>query len=59
MKKYMLVFVTEDGEEAIFGDDYLKMINSKMDVECGLGGYAELYERMETECGMEYKLIES
>ena len=59
MMKYMLVYVTEDGQDALFGNDYLKMCNSKMDIECGLGGCAELYERVETECGMAYVLVES
>lgn len=59
MKKYMLVYIVESEQEVIFGNDYFKIRQSKMDVECGLGGYAEIYERMEDEDGMEaYVLVE-
>ena len=59
MKLYMLIYVTEDGQSAMFGDDYYVMLKSKMDIECGLGGYAELYKRVETEDGMEYTFLEA
>lgn len=60
MKKFMLVYTVEGEQEAIFSDDYLKISRSKMDVECGFGGYAEMYERMEDEDGMEaYVLVEA
>lgn len=59
MAKYMLVYIVEGEQEAMFGNDYFKIARSKMDIECGLGGYAEIYERMETEDGIEYVLIEA
>ena len=59
MKRFMVVYVVDGSQEAIFCDNYLKASRSKMDIECGLGGYAELYERMETEDGVEYVLLEA
>ena len=46
MKKYMIIMSTEDGQDVFFSDDYQKAMNAKMDVECGLGGIAQLYELM-------------
>ena len=43
MKKYMVIMRTEDGQDAFFTDEYTKAMNIKMDVECGLGGVAQLY----------------
>ncbi len=62
MKKYMIVYCIE-GEDpvqgAAFADDYMEARNKKMDIECGLGGYAELYGREEhTNDLPEYVLIE-
>ena len=59
MKKYMLVYVVEGEQSVIFNDSYLKISRSKMDIECGLGGYAEVYERMETDNGTEYIMVEA
>ena len=59
MKRFMVVFIVDGSQEAIFCDDYLKASRSKMDIECGLGGVAEVYERMEVEGGMEYVLLEA
>lgn len=47
MKKYMVVFVIDGEQEAMFFDDYHKAESFKMDTECGLGGLAEVYERQE------------
>lgn len=59
MKLYMLVYVVEGEQAVMFGSDLYTMLKSKMDIECGLGGYAELYKRMEAEDGMEYVLFEA
>lgn len=60
MKKYMLVYTAFGSQLAMFSDDYSEIRNSKLDVECGIGGYAEIYERMETEDGvMEYVMVEA
>ena len=50
MKKYMVVYVIDGEENAWFSDDKEKAEQFRMDVSCGMGGYAEVYERMpETE----------
>ena len=55
MAKYMVVVKTDDGETfANFFEEYIKAENYRMDCECGMGWYAEVYERVETECGREY-----
>lgn len=60
MKKYMLVYIIEGEQGARFSDNYLEISNAKMDVECGMGGYAEIYERMKTDEGeMEYVMVEA
>ena len=68
MKKYMIVYSIKDDHEglepvqsALFADDYTEARNKKMDVECGLGGYAEIYGREEREDGQppEYVMIEA
>ena len=57
MAKYMMVYLCEGEQGVSFSEDLNKLMNSRMDIECGLGGYAEIYERMETEFGREYRLI--
>ena len=60
MKKYMLVYIIEGEQGAKFSNNYLEISNAKMDVECGMGGYAEIYKRIEVEEGMmEYVMIEA
>jgi hypothetical protein len=61
MKKYMIVYSFEDCQGASFAEDYTEARNKKMDVECGLGGYAEIYGREEHEDGgfSEYVLLEA
>ena len=54
MKKYMLVYTMEGEQGTLFSDNSETINQSKMDIECGMGGYAEVYERMETENGNEY-----
>ena len=45
MKKYMVVCTAEGDHAAMFFDAYEDARQAKQDVECGLGGYAEIYER--------------
>ena len=59
MKKFMITYV-EDGEQyAIFKDDYNDAAGLKQDISCGLGCYAEIYERKNTGHGGEYVLLEA
>lgn len=44
MKKYLVITVIDGIQSATFRDDYTEAKNIMMDVECGLGGYTELYE---------------
>ena len=44
MKKYMVVCKTKDGECAIFTDDRFKAEQIRMDMECGMGGMAQVYK---------------
>lgn len=62
MKKYMIVYTIEGGQGASFADDYNEARQMKQSVECGLGGYAEIYGREEHTDGVpesEYILLES
>lgn len=46
MKKYMVITRTDDGSAfAAFFDTYDEADGFKMDGECGMGYYAEVYER--------------
>lgn len=63
MKKYMVVYeikgeFADQIHGATFTDDYVEARAKKMDIECGFGGYAELYTREEKEGGPEYVLLE-
>lgn len=60
MKKYMVVMSSTETEGPIgfFTDDIRIAQNAKMDFECGLGGYAEVYERITDEEGLDrYELL--
>ena len=60
MKNFMVVGLTDDGKTfANFFDTYEEASNARMDCECGLGWYAEIYVREETECGKEYVFLEA
>ena len=61
MKKYMIVYRIDEGMGAAFSDSYQEAKSKKMDIECGLGGYAEIYAREEHEDAgySEYILIEA
>lgn len=54
MKKYMLVCKGENGiQYALFCDSAAEAHDLKMDAECGLGDYCEVYERTVDEDGVE------
>lgn len=62
MQKFMCVYQDndEDGTGASFYDHYSEARNAKMNYECGLGWYCEIYERKEIpDQGFEYVLIEA
>ncbi len=46
MKRYMLIWIDENGHTNVcFYDDLNRMDNARMDIECSLGLYAEMYAR--------------
>lgn len=57
MKKYMVVYVTDDGETcAMFFDTASEASYARRDLDVSLGYYAEVYERTEHgEAGMFYE----
>lgn len=57
MKKYMVAYLVEGETCASFYDTISEADKARMDIECGLGGCAEVYERKETECGKEYVFL--
>ena len=61
MANYMIVYTIDEGQGATFADDYTEAKNKKMDIECGLGGYAEIYGREDVDPmrPAEYILIEA
>lgn len=59
MKQFMVVAEVEGLTMANFADTYTEAKNKAMDIECGLGGYAEIYAREQFEGGFEYRLIEA
>lgn len=59
MKTFMVIAVVEGTSFAKFADTYDEARNIVMNVECGLGGYAELYARKYAGSGSEYRLLEA
>lgn len=59
MKKFMIVAKVDSTTFAKFADTYTEAKSTAMDIECGLGGYTEIYAREDSECGPEYRFIES
>ena len=54
MKKYMVITKIEGYQAASFFDKLENAEQYRMDAECGMGGYAEVYEYKEEtaeECG--------
>lgn len=52
--KYMVIIWTDEGQEAFFTDDAKCAERTRMDADVSMGFYAEVYERIEGECGREY-----
>ena len=44
MKKYMVIVQTDEGEVRWYYDDLAKADNARMDSECGMGWYAEVWQ---------------
>ena len=60
MKKYMVVMMFEGEQSAFFTDDLNKAENARQNTECGMGGLAEVYERVSNaEEGNSYQLLYS
>ena len=60
MKSYMVICIVDGRQSAGFYGSYPEARDAKMGVECGMGGYAEIYIRNEDEDGMDaYVLLES
>ena len=60
MPKYMVVFNGGNETGVSFRTNYEAAKNFKMDVECGLGLYAEIYVRETGDDGMEeYRFLEA
>ena len=59
MKNYMVIILTDEGEQIVnFFDKYQDAENCRMNSECGMGWYAEVYAREEIESGIRaYSLI--
>lgn len=59
MRPFMIVATVEDSTFAKFADSYTEARDVATNIECGLGGYAEIYSREEAEYGCEYRFLES
>lgn len=60
MAEYMVISVIDGEQCASFYDTYAEAKGAKMNSECGLGAYAEIYSREPDDFGTsEYVLIEA
>lgn len=59
MKNYMVIVLDETGEQsAHFFDEFSDAENFRMNAECGIGWYAEIYARVTIDEGFTaYSLI--
>lgn len=57
MKKYMMITLYEGQQGVSFYDSYDAAFGAHMDAECGLGAYAEVYERQDGPEGGQYVLL--
>lgn len=58
LKKYMVVYHSDDAKTcAAFFDTWKGAEDFRMNCECGMGWYAEVYERKMVEQSEEYVLI--
>lgn len=53
MKRFMVIYVIDGKQSAYFTDDYIQAEQFRMDCECGMGGYAEVYKRQTDEDGVD------
>lgn len=58
-RKYMIVGASGEGTGVSFADTYDAARGIRLDIECGLGGYAEIYERKEDDGLSWYEFLES
>jgi hypothetical protein len=59
MPEFMVVVKSDTETFANFFSDLDKAEDFRMNSECSMGWYAEVYQRIEGECGMEYQLMYS
>lgn len=60
MKRFMVMVLCEGEQTAMFYDSYEEASGCRMDLECGLGAYCEIYERVEIEDGLKvYDFLEA
>lgn len=59
METFMVIGVVEGKSFAKFADTYDEAKDTMTNIECGLGGYAELYAREYAGSGSEYRLLEA
>lgn len=58
MKQYMVIILDEEGEQIVnFFDKYQDAENCRMNSECCMGWYSEVYERVDDEAGRRYEII--
>ncbi len=58
MKKYMVIYKDDEGScHAEFCDTWSDADKLRMDCECGMGYYVEVYERYTGLNGNEYRLL--
>lgn len=53
MKRYMVISIIDGRQHAYFTDNYVEAEQYRMDCECGMGGYAEVYKRQTDEDGVD------
>ncbi len=57
MKKYMVITLYEGQQGVSFYDSFDAAQDAHMNAECGLGAYAEVYERQDGPEGGQYVMI--
>lgn len=59
METFMIIGLVEGKSFAKFADTYDEARDIAMNVECGLGGYAEIYAREYAGSDSQYRLLEA
>ena len=54
MKKYMVITVVDGEQGAAFFDDQTAAEQYRMNCECGVGGYAQVYRYIDGKYGGKY-----